>query len=370
MPRQWANQGVGIVVVTLGLWAHAAQAGPWELLGGVVTFSPTVARNADGRLEVFVRWTDGEVRHLSQLTPSGSRWSPWASLGGGLLRFGGLNSGPAASANADGRLALFIRGNDNGLWHRVQTAANGSAWSEWESLGGNLDGDVAVGRNRDGHLEAFARNRIGFVSHCRQLAVNENRWSNWDSLGGVLNLNPILGPAPGLGQNMDGRIEVFMWAEDGTLWENRQLRPGGTWSGWEGLGGSISSPPVVGLNADGRLIVFVRSPGNALYARSQRQPGTRPWTDWVSFGGALASYPAVGQNADGRLEVFARGVDNALWHRQQLAPAGGWSDWASLGGTLSGQPVVGRNADGRLSVFVAGPAGALWHRSQNAPGVW
>jgi hypothetical protein len=370
MSGQWSRRGVAVFGITLGLAAQAVQAGPWEALGGVITFSPAVAQNADGRLEVFARWNDGEVRHRSQLAPNSKEWSPWASLGGGLLRFGGLNSGPAVAQSADGRLQLFVRGNDNALWYRRQTAASGGAWTEWASLEGNLEGDVAVGRNEDGRLEAFARNRVGFVSRCRQLAVNESRWSSWESMGGVLNLNPVIGPAPGLAQNADGRIEVFMWAENGTLWENRQLRPGGTWSGWEPLGGSLSSPPAPGLNADGRLIVFVRGAGGVLYARYQRQPGTRPWADWVSLGGTLTSYPAVGRNLDGRLEVFARGADNALWHRRQLAPAGGWLEWASLGGTLSGPPVVSQNGDGRLSVFVPGPAGALWHRAQNTPGAW
>jgi hypothetical protein len=370
MRGQWAKQGIVLVVVGAGLSARGAQAGPWEALGGVMTGPPAVVQNADGRLEVFARWTDGEVRHARQLAANGSNWSGWASLGGGLLRFGGLNSGPAVCQNGDGRLELFVRGNDNALWHRAQTAANGSAWTDWASLGGVLDSEVSVGRNADGRLEAFARGRNGFVSHIWQRATNENTWSPWTSFGGVLNLNPIIGPAPAVGTNADGRIEVFMWAEDGSLWEIRQLRPNGTWSKWEPLGGHVSSPPALALNADGRLFVFVRGRDSALYAKSQIRPGVRPWTDWVSLGGTLTSYPAVGRNPDGRLEVFARGVDNALWHRQQVTPAGGWSEWASLGGTLTGHPVVGPNADGRLSVFATGPGGALWHRSQSAPGVW
>lgn len=370
MRGHWAKRGLHVVVLGLGLAARAAEAGPWESLGGVFTFSPAVARNADGRLQVFARGNDGEVRTISQLAANGATWSGWTSLGGGIDRFGGLNSGPAVGQHLDGRLELFVRGNDNDLWHRTQTPANGSAWTDWESLGGRLESEVAVARNGDGRLEAFARSQTGFVSHVWQQRANENAWTVWTSLGGVLNLNPVIGPAPALGTNADGRIEVFMWAEDGTLWENRQLRPGSRWSGWEPLAGALSSPPAVGLNADGRLHVFVRGRDNALHARAQLRAGVRPWTAWGSLGGTLTSYPAVGHNLDGRLEVFVRGVDNALWHIRQLAPAGGWSAWASLGGVLAGHPVVGRNADGRLAVFVPGPGGALWHRSQNAPGVW
>ena len=58
-----------------------------------------------------------------------------------------------------------------------------------------------------------------------------------------------------------------------------------------------------------------------------------PATGFQSLGGQLTSRVAVGRNKDGRLEAFALGTDNALWHTWQVAPNDGWSGWASRGGS-------------------------------------
>ena len=44
----------------------------------------------------------------------------WSSLGGVLT------SNITAGRNADGRLEVFVRGTDNALWHQWQTAPNGN----------------------------------------------------------------------------------------------------------------------------------------------------------------------------------------------------------------------------------------------------
>jgi hypothetical protein len=51
-------------------------------LGGEITSTPAVAKNADCRLEVFVRGTDGKLYHKWQLSPGSHSWSDWGSLEG------------------------------------------------------------------------------------------------------------------------------------------------------------------------------------------------------------------------------------------------------------------------------------------------
>ncbi|MEW2401774.1 hypothetical protein [Streptomyces sp. NPDC046862] len=53
-------------------------------LGGLITMAPTVFRNADGRLEVFARGTDGALWHTWQTRPNGG-WGGWATLGGQVV---------------------------------------------------------------------------------------------------------------------------------------------------------------------------------------------------------------------------------------------------------------------------------------------
>jgi hypothetical protein len=133
---------------------------------------------------------------------------------------------------------------------------------------------------------------------------------------------------------------------------------------WASRGGIVFNP-VVGNNADGRLEVFARGTDGALWHIWQTAPNNG-WSGWASLGGVVAN-PAAVRNKDGRIEIFARGTDNALWHIWQTAPNNGWSGWASLGGGLTEGPFPGRNQDGRLEVFVKGTDSALWHTWQSAP---
>jgi acylphosphatase len=84
----------------------------WNSLGGVITSDPIVSHDADGRLEVFARGTDGAVWHIWQTSPGGG-WSGWASLGGVVTSL------CAVYQNADGRLEVFARGTDDAVWHNL-----------------------------------------------------------------------------------------------------------------------------------------------------------------------------------------------------------------------------------------------------------
>ena len=298
-----------------------------------------------GRLEIFARGTDHGLWHQWQTAPNNG-WSGWASLGGWIDR-------PFMGRNADGRLEAFVIGSDHALWHKWQTSPGG-AWSGWASLGGLID-LLTVGQNADGRLEVFARGMDGAVWHKWQTAPN-NGWSGWASLGGVIDLLVT-------GRNADGRIEIFARGMDGAVWHKWQTAPNNGWSGWASLGGIVDLL-AVGQNADGRLEIFARGMDGAVWAKWQTAPNNG-WSGWASHGGVIDQL-AVGRNADGRLEVFARGMDQALWHKWQVAPNNGWSGWASLGGWID-QPVVSRNADGRIEVFVIGSDHAVWHKWQVAP---
>ena len=63
------------------------------------------------------------------------------------------------------------------------------------------------------------------------------------------------------------------------------------------------------------------------------------YSGWESLGGVLTSGPAVSSWDDGRLDVFVRGTDKALWHKWF---DGRWSGWESLGGVLTSSPEIGR----------------------------
>jgi uncharacterized protein GlcG (DUF336 family) len=319
---------------------------PFWFTGG----NQRVGKNADGRLEVFGRGLDHGIWNQWQPAPSAGPWSGWSPMGGGLT------SEPVVGSNADGRLEMFAVGFDYALYHRWQNPWGG--WSDWVSLGGVLTSEPAVGRNADGRLEVFARGTDGALWHAWQVAPNGS-WSAWDSLGGGVTSVPVVV------LNAQGQLQVFARGNDGAVWFRTQSAY--AWTDWASLGGQVLFAPAVALNQDGRLEIFAWGTDRALWHAWQSTPGG-PIGGWVSLGGNLTSHPAVARNADGRLEVFARGSDDALWHLWQLSPGGAWSSWASEGGVLTSAVQVASNSNGGLEVFVRGGDNALYLKWQGAFG--
>ena len=287
--------------------------GGWASLGGVITSRISVARNSDGRLEIFARGTDNALWHQWQTAPNNG-WSGWSSLGGFIT------SDPVVINNADGRLEVFARGSDNAVWHRWQTAPSNGWSAGWSSLGGIITSQIAVVRNADGRIEIFARGTDKAVWHRWQTAPSNGWAAGWSSLGGIITSNIAAR------RNADGRIEIFARGTDNALWHRWQTAPSNGWSaGWSSLGGIITADPTVINNADGRLEVFVRGTDNAVWHRWQTAPSNGWSAGWSSLGGIINREVAPGNNADGRIELFVQGTDSAVWHRWQTAPNNGWS---------------------------------------------
>ena len=217
--------------------------------------------------------------------------------------------------------------------------------------------------NADGRMEVFVRGLDGASYHKWQTSAGGG-WSGWDDLGGILTSKH------GVGRNADGRLEIFVRGTDNAVWHNWQTSAGGGWSGWDSLGGVITSDPAVGINADGRLEVFARGTDNALWHIWQTSPGGG-WSGWASLGGIIMGDPVVGRDQDGRMEVFVRGSDYSMFHMWQTARNNGWSGWSGMGGIWTSDAAVVNNADGRLEVFARGTDRALYHIWQLWPnGPW
>ncbi|MGO8670747.1 MAG: hypothetical protein ACLQVD_05205 [Capsulimonadaceae bacterium] len=345
-----------------------------------------VARNANGCLEAFGVGAGNALDDTFQTVAYFGPWSPWASLGGPA---GGFNSNPTVLVNSDTRLEVFARGGaNNALWHNWQAPASSQTWSGWVSLGGPMnDGiksDPAGADNLDGRLEVFVRGEDNALWHIWQTLPHAGPWSPWASLGSPLDRGITSDPA--VFTNSDGRLEVFARGADNALWHNWQAPASSpTWSGWVSLGSplndGITSDPAVALNTNGHLEVFVRGADKALWHVWQTNPHAGPWSAWASLdsplNGGITSDPVAIANSDGHLEVFARGENNALWHNWQAAPSAlNWSGWVSLGSPLNGgitaDIAAADNANGHLEVFALANGHALWHIWQTNPhaGPW
>ncbi len=309
-------------------WQDAAN-GPWDAgwqpLGTGTTISgrPSVVRNVDGRLEVFARSTDGSVVHVWQPSPD-TEWGTWDGLGGGS------GSVPVAAANADGHLEVFIIADDPSgrprLQHRWWTAVGwwptADSWADLANPAAApaLVGAPAVGRNADGRLEVFARSDDGGIWHVWQNAPN-GLWTDWGRMGQD---GDVLDGPPSVATTADGRLDVLARGEDGRIWNITEL-PGSGWSPWTGIDCAIlTGSDVAVVLAPAGLTAFAIGPlGDLVWIQQTSTPAQ--WTPKGSLGGRFTGAVAAAVDADGCLEVFAIGADQSVWRRKELTPGGAWS---------------------------------------------
>lgn len=156
--------------------------GAWTWLGGVLDTGLAVGKNGDGRLEVFAVGTDGAMYHQWETCTGGcNTWSGWYSLGGQWTRT------PVVARNVNGTLEVFAvkltntTAYDNAPYHISQL----DGWGGWAWLDGQMRvGRPAIGVNADGRLEMFVRGDDRVMSHKWQTAANSMSWSAWAGIGG------------------------------------------------------------------------------------------------------------------------------------------------------------------------------------------
>ena len=145
--------------------------------------APVVACSADGHLELFVVGNDGRLWQMRQTAPNGgwSGWRPHDAPSG--MKF--LRLRPAVASGLDGRLELFVVGDDASLWHLRQTGSNDGS-SQWFSRGApavaGLTGSPAVVADADGGMQLFVMGTDGALWQLSQTAPS-GEWSQWSSHG-------------------------------------------------------------------------------------------------------------------------------------------------------------------------------------------
>jgi peroxiredoxin len=248
---------------------------------------------------------------------------------------------------------LFAQGTDQALWSKYQS---GSGWSGWQSLSGSLTSSPAATSPGSGLIDVFARGTDGAL-WSRTTTNNGATWNAWNPLGGQI---PV-GTGPAACSWGPGRLDVFVQGTDGALWH--KWYTGTSWSGWESLGGSLTSSPAATSPGSGLIDVFARGTDNGLWYKDWNGAA---WSSWHSLGGQLpaGTGPAACSWGSGRLDVFTQGTDGALWHKWWNGVK--WSGWESLGGSLTSSPAATSPGSGLIDVFARGTDGALWYKDWNS----
>jgi hypothetical protein len=225
----------------------------WQAHGapsGALVLGPVMAgRSGDGRIEVFMIDQHGQLWNIRQSSANGS-YTGWNAFGSPGVA---LDDRPGLARSADGRLELFIRGTDGHLYHQWETGVGTFAWSGWNTFGagstpaGGLIDHPVVGPGADGRLELFLTGSDGNIYHAWQTQAS-NGWSAWVSEGSAGGGFDSFGAAaPGLGRNGDGRLELFAVARDGNLYHKWQTAAGNGWSPWAELVPQAPPPPTTSV---------------------------------------------------------------------------------------------------------------------------
>lgn len=227
----------------------------------------------------------------------------WVSLDGKITS--GVRA--VSLVNRPGSIALYYRGEDFTLYTKTSSPEDG--WvSQWYSFGGAITSEPFVLRT-DYYSDIVDIFAVRVDQSCRHLRIAKGH-ATWETLGSDLLYSPPV--AVNWGPDI---IDLFCVGEGRALytqsWRNGGL--GSRWSGWERLGGNLSStPPAVRWSEDqDRIDVFAVGNDSALWQLTKRHTG---WGNWTSLGGNVTSTPTVVNSVNGSIEVFS--VDNyqQVWH--------------------------------------------------------
>jgi hypothetical protein len=273
------------------------------------------ATAATPRLEFVVDASGTIMRQWSD--DHGSAWSAWAALPTFPNSVNGENlfGTPAVVSDGAGRLTVVSLTTWGAL---VSDTSTGGAWSGWTLMPGVIAGTGYV---------------FGHVS------ISGNTYSIEDRLPTLTSWGP-------------GRMELFIFGTNVTTGDGVLLRTWAdnySWSGrWETLGTGMRSDdythPAAVSWGPGRDDVFVRGVNNDL---QHAYFANGSWSGWESLGGYITSDPTAASRQANIIDVFASGTDAALWSR---AYVNGWYNWYSLGGNVQdGQH--GRSGPTAISVI-------------------
>ena len=275
----------------------------------------TPALNLDGRME-FIAWQHengiGTFKHSAQTPREQIGWSNIAPIPGASNSY----SFHTVARNADGRLELFyVNANTKTIIHDWQTSAGASTWHGPETLPGNTPGGFINSiENRDGRLEIFYTD-----------ANTQKIYRNWQTSpnGTWRGQFEMDGRAKYItsAMNKNGRVEIFYVGTNDQIYHNWQTSPGGAWNG-EALLGGTAKQIAAAVNQDGRMEIFYVGLDNTLYRKWRNGTDQGGWSSAAAM--AQAKYVTAISNQDGRLEIFYIGLDDQIYHNSQKAPNSDW----------------------------------------------
>lgn len=306
---------------------------------GVSLAALAVGPNQDGRLQVFASDTAGSLHTIYETAPG--VWSAWNVLAPPAA--GPTITQLVVGQDPDGRLEVLAIATDKTVRRIAQTAPN-NGWGSWTNLGTPAGDEVAlnllaVGQESDGRLTLFVGGTgLPSLSSIEQTTPG-NGWGTWGPIANSEILAPKI-TALTAARDSKGRLQVFIIYPLGEygpgVWYSSEQSPDGAWNNWQTLGGPSGNASVVtltvGQNADGRLDLYSLDSSGSVWHNPQSAPGSNEWDGWTSLGspaGASLKCITILRDQSGRQIVLGVTAQGAMWQSQQTSPNAGWGPWTS-----------------------------------------
>lgn len=217
----------------------------WVSLGGSLEANPVAAVDGWGALHVFVRGTGNSLRYLRQDNSDAAKakkvevWDAWMEITGTTII-----ASPVVAKDASGKLTVFVLDTDHRLFASFQEEER--AWSAWDLVGDKTQSAKlswfsapAVTTDARGRFMVIAQGADSRLYGC-SLVGGEQRWSEWSAIGGQ-----VIAGTPGVASYPSGLMVIFGKSVSNALWVKRYGKyvtdSEEDWSPWVSLGGRLAA---------------------------------------------------------------------------------------------------------------------------------
>ena len=374
----------------MGAVAPVGWFGPIPLIDSAKQIA--VAASIDGHLELFFIDTKNHLGHSFQTQANGIFWAPLDQLSTRTIsQIAAIQNidGRLEVFYTDSKGNLWHNFQTKPQTIADQTTLK-LPWFAEQTLANIKAKQFAVAQNQDGRLELFFIDPKNNLNHIWELAIPDTHdpatWNSWSGVASFARTAKALTA----GVNDDGRLEIFYTGTDKTLYHDWQTTPAtlpttatpnapnnpNPWIGQTLFGkGNKANQVSLGQNSDGRLEIFYVGTSNDLFHGYQttviKPPHKESAADWSPQSRiAKLSAKQVTSVLDqsGFLYALYVGMHNKADIAHQLgAPIVAQPNTLSLwnaGGSLpqnANQIVAANNADGRPEFFCVGTNNQLAH---------
>ncbi|UVK56049.1 hypothetical protein DBIPINDM_002625 [Mesorhizobium sp. AR02] len=366
--------------------AQTAPNGPWPAQWSIIAPGTYVQMTAgitkDGRVAVVAQLSG--TTNLSFISEDANqvgpvdKWNPPQNIGAPPIATSYQKFSMAR--DADGRIEIFVTDNQGYIWWIYQNPDQivqvqktitppgtttpivvtvderippAKEWSDWIQIPGQLVAITAT-RQADGRIALFGINSGLHLYRCQQAkpeALKAADWTQWVQIdtaatGGFTQMAPIVGPL--------GATNLFALTQSGQVLHTRQKPAGAdTWTPWATTGYSRVAKYTLaaGIEGNGDIMLVSSDQQHVHSFNAQYDATTQNWSGWRDFNVSGANTRLMlDYNADGRLALFslmsgAPNNSNSLWTLSQMGiDSTEWEySWVSLADSNVNQAIVVRD---------------------------